>query len=143
MLPAQGIRCPPDTDAVSAKIVPEIVAVHSPVHKGDGIENHMIVQVFPIQVGGDDNLIAAPQQTVGKFNAYGVGLLRGGLTWGKGLDDVVALHMVLTGLFPTPLGIQHISMGALQLAVDGAFKTGALRLVPIQRITDRVGQRRL
>lgn len=40
-------------------------------------------------MGGNDRLVAVPQQPGGKFNANLVGLFRGDFSGGKGVDQVI------------------------------------------------------
>ena len=88
------------------KIALEVAAVFLPVHKGNGIENDMAVQMRPVNVGRHNNLVLVPQQTAGKFHPGGVGLVRRYLAGGVGMDDVVAQDAAF--LIPAPLGGAHI-----------------------------------
>ena len=88
-----------------------------------------------VQVGGNDDFIAVPQQAPGKLHAHGMGLVRRHLAGSEGLDDVVALPFPPL-LAPAPLGVHHVGVNALPVAVDGGLKTGLFRFLPVQGIVD-------
>ena len=48
------------------------------------------MQMFSVCVGTHQRLVAVPQQAAGELHPGGVGLFRGGLAGGIGVDDVVA-----------------------------------------------------
>ena len=88
-----------------------------------------------VQVCGNDDFIAVPQQTPGKFNTHGMGLVRRHLAGSEGLDDVVALPFPPL-LTPAPLGVHHVGVNALPVAVDGGLETGLFRFLPVQGVVD-------
>ena len=74
-------------------------------------------------MGGDDRLVAVPQQPGRKLHADLMGLFRGDFSGGKGVDQVVAQNAA--GLSPAALGLLHIPVGAVQVTVDGRLQNGA------------------
>ena len=118
------------------KITLEVAAVFLPVHKGNGIENDVTVQMRPVNVGRHNNLVLVPQQTAGKFHPGGVGLIRRYLAGGVGMDDMVAQNAAL--FVPAPLGGAHIRQGGVRVAVDACDKL--VRLVRVLRIGQRSGE---
>ena len=118
------------------KITLEVAAVFLPVHKGNGIENDVTVEMRPVNMGRHNNLVLVPQQTAGKFHPGGVGLIRRYLAGGVGMDDMVAQNAAL--FVPAPLGGAHIRQGGVRVAVDACDKL--VRLVRVLRIGQRGGE---
>ena len=131
MLPADSIRCAPDTLIVVLHLVP----VHGPVHKRHGVEHNMGVKMGLVQVGGDDRFIAVPQQALSQLYSNGVGLVWRHFSRCKGLNDMVSLSFPVF-LAPPPLGVQHILIHPVSGTVDGCLIADALRLCPVQGVVD-------
>ena len=129
MLTAQGVRHTAD----ALVVVAEGVAVHLPVHKGHGVEHHMIVQMSPVQMGGYHHLIPPAQKTLRQLYTDGMGLLRRHLAGAEGLDHMVALADTVL-LAPAPRRLHHVLIGGVPAAVDGCLEAYTLRLAAIQRV---------
>ena len=135
MLTAQGVRHTAD----ALVVVAEGVAVHLPVHKGHGVEHHMIVQMRPVQMGGYYHLIPPAQKTLGQLYADGVSLLRRHLAGAEGLDHMIAFADTVL-LAPAPCRLHHVRIGGVPAAVDGCLEAYTLRLAAIQRVVHRRSQ---
>ena len=72
--------------------------------------------MLPIYVGAYHRFIPFPQQPAGKFHSGGVGLFRGSLAGGIGVNDVIAQYAAL--LVPAALGGLHILIGTFRVTVD-------------------------
>ncbi len=68
--------------------------------------------------------IPFPQQAAGELHPGGVGLFRGGLAGGVGMDDVIAQYAAL--LVPAALGCPHILIGAGGVTVDAGDELAGL-----------------
>ena len=104
-------------------VVLERIAEFSAVHKAYGIEQDMTVKMVVVQMGGNDSLVFVTQQPLGQLHSHLVGLHGRHLAGGVGMDDMVALHAA--ALAPAALGIHHVPVGGIQLAVDCGGKAGA------------------
>ncbi|MPN63247.1 hypothetical protein SDC9_211004 [bioreactor metagenome] len=95
--------------------------VFDAVHKGHGINNHMIVQVVAVKVRANDSLKTLPETATGKLHADCVGLLRRHLSRLERLDEVIGQYAARLGK-PLFCG-NHFPVGSTRtLAVDGTFK---------------------
>ena len=129
MLTAQGVRHTAD----ALVVVAEGISVHPPIHKGHGVEHHMIMQVRPVQMGGNHHLIPSTQKTLRQFHTDGVSLLRRHLAGAEGLDHMIALADTIL-LAPAPRRLYHVLVGGVPAAVDGCLEAYTLRLAAIQRV---------
>ena len=121
----------------------EVAAVFAPVHKGNGIEHDMTVDVVMVNMCCNDGLKAISNKPVRQFHAEGLGLLRGHFAGGKGMDDMKTLYAAL--LVPAPLCPFHFPVGSFgAAAVDSGFQrqshAGGRGLVVIQNIAHTVIQ---
>ena len=129
MLTAQGVRHTAD----ALVVVAEGITVHLPVHKGHSVEHHMIMQVRPVQMGGNHHLIPSTQKTLRQFHTDGVSLLRRHLAGTEGLDHMVAFADTVL-LAPAPHRLHHVLIGGVPATVDSCLKAYTLRLATIQRV---------
>ena len=121
------------------KITLEVAAVLLSVHKGNGIENDVAVQVRPVNMGGNDNLVFVPQQTLGKLHTGGVGLVRCYLAGGVGMNNVIAEDAAL--FVPAFFGSAHIRQRGGRFAVNARDKP--VRLCRVFCIGQCIGKARL
>ena len=117
---ADGVGGLPQRAEITLKIAPVLL----PVHEGDGIEHDMAMQMFLIRMGGDDRLVAVPQQAAGKLHPGLVGFLRRHFAGGIGVDDVIALDAA--PLVPAALGSLHFRTGGFRAAVDPRYQMARL-----------------
>lgn len=69
---ADRIGSPADIPKVGFEVVPVFLAVNA----GNGVEQHMIMQMVVVKVSRDHHLVSVPQKLPGKFHAQGMSLLR-------------------------------------------------------------------
>ena len=95
----------------------------------------MVVDMPGVQVGADDHLKSAAQQTVRKFLANLMGQFRRYFSGGETLHQVEALHPFL--LVPHPLDLAHILKGGIQRTANGRAEQVLLGFILVEGIVHR------
>lgn len=110
------------------------VAVLSVVALGHGVIYDVVVNVAPVNVGRNDKLIPAFCPAHGKLIADTLGVLRGDLTGGEGLPNLIKQHVLLMvqlaarGVLILLLAQEHFSGGGGLVAAVGGYQFAAPRL---------------
>ena len=120
----------------------EIVAEHFAVHKGNRIDDYVVMQVSLVQMGGHRTLKPICQTASGKFTSDLMHLVRAGFAGLKALDNMVANIAVSYFLMPAAFGCLHNQAGILRVAVKAGDIELVFRLVlvlgvvhqPVERI---------
>ena len=95
--------------------IADLIAKFFAVLKGNAIHHKMIVNIFGVEVGGNDYLKPLAPHPPRRFYTELVGLLRRDLTLRKALKPVVS--NVLSSLAEMPLDRHHILIGSKPRAV--------------------------
>ena len=105
----------------------------------DRIENQVIMDVVPVYVGGEDELILTAQDLPRQLHADPVGLLRRHLARFKRLDEMPAqVRALVDGMAAGPC---KFNIGGLHGAAEGGHQQLPVRLVWIADIVDGRFQR--
>ena len=92
-----------------------------PVHKGNGVDNEVVVQVvFMVKVRGDKHLIPISPKALRQLDADLMRDFRGGFSGGKGLIPMIGHGAVLFTI--APFGRHHLLAGGAGKAVDAGHK---------------------
>ena len=102
---------------------------------GNGIPHQMVVDMPGVQMGADDHLKSATQQTVRKFLSNLMGQFRRYLPGGETLHQVEALHPFF--LVPHPLDLAHIRKGGIQRTANGRAEQVLLGFILVEGIVHR------
>ena len=109
------------------------------IRKADGIEYQVVMDVIPVYVSGQDELIPAAQDIPCQFHADLMGLLRRDLPRLKGLDQVAAqVRSLVDGVAASPgkFNIRGFSGAAI-----GGYKQLSVRLFRVADIVNGRFQR--
>ena len=116
VFPAKRIRRLPHSPVVFGGAV-EL----DPIHKGNGVDNEVVVQVvFMVKVRGDKHLIPISPKALRQLDADLMGDLRGGLAGGKGLIPMVSHGAVFFTI--APFDRHHLFAGCAGEAIDAGHK---------------------
>ena len=110
----------------------------------------MVVDVFPVRVGGNNKSVFALGEAHCQFVAHLVGLLCGDLTGAKRLPYLIGDHIIFLsascGKFVLPLG-QHkffvCGQGAALVAADQLSPVRLVRILRVVRAAFQAGRNRL
>ena len=109
------------------------------IRKADGIEDQVVMDVIPVCVGGQDELIPAAQDLPCQLHADLMGLLRRDLPRLKGLDQVTAqVRSLVDGMAAGPGKFDIRSLGG---AAIGGYKQFSVRLFRVADIVNGRFQR--
>ena len=109
------------------------------IRKADGIEYQVVMDVIPVHVGGQDELIPAVQDLPCQLHADLMGLLRRDLPRLKGLDQVAAqVRSLVDGVAAGPC---KFNVGGFRGAAKGGHQQLPIRLVWIADIVNGRFQR--
>ena len=123
-------------DLMVAPLVGVVVPV---ILEIDRIENQVIMDVVPVYVGGEDELILTAQDLPRQLHADPVGLLRRDLPRFKRLDEVAAqVRALVDGMAAGPC---KFNVGGLCGAAEGGHQQLPVRLVGIADIVNGRFQR--
>ena len=123
-------------DLMVAPLVGVVVPV---VLEIDRIENQVIMDVVPVYVGGEDELILTAQDLPRQLHADPVGLLRRHLARFKRLDQVAA--QVRTFVNSMAAGPRKFDVCGLRGAAEGGHQQLPVRFIWIADIVDGRFQR--
>ena len=132
MLDAHTVREPPERPPGTEKI-----SIFPGAIQGSGIVIDVVVDVLTVCVGGNEKGVVALRPAHGRFIAHPVCLLRGDLSRGKGLADLIAEHIRVPFLLPARdglvlgLGQQELGVGGHVVALVSGNQFPALGLVGI------------
>ena len=123
-------------DLMVASLVGVVVPV---VLKTDCVENQVIMDVIPVNVGSEDELILATQDLLRQFHADPMGFFRCDLPRLKRLDEVPAqVRSLVDGMVTGPV---KFDVGSLGGAAEGGYQQLSISLVGIADIVNRRLQR--
>ena len=109
------------------------------IRKADGIEYQVVMDVIPVYVGGQDELIPAVQDLPCQLHADLMGLLRRDLPRLKGLDQVAAqVCSLVDGVAAGPGKFDIRGFGG---AAMGGYKQLSIRLFRVADIVNGRFQR--
>ena len=102
------------------------------IRKADGIEDQVVMDVIPVYVGGQDELIPAAQDLPCQLHADLMGLLRRDLPRLKGLDQVAAqVRSLVDGMAAGPGKFDIRGLGGAAIGGDQQLSIRLFRVADI------------
>ena len=102
------------------------------IRKADGIEYQVVMDVIPVHVGGQDELIPAAQDLPCQLHADLMGLLRRDLPRLKGLDQVTAqVRSLVDGMAAGPGKFDIRGLGGAAIGGDQQLPIRLFRVADI------------
>ena len=102
------------------------------IRKADGVEDQVVMDVIPVYVGGQDELIPAAQDLPRQLHADLMGLLRRDLPRLKGLDQVAAqVRSLVDGVAAGPGKFDIRGLGGAAIGGDQQLSVRLFRVADI------------